>query len=178
MSRRYYIEMNNNPFPTRNKTLRRSAPTDLSGIRVRTDYAVNENLQRLLDSESSTAYKKPWHRLERGLRINRIRLFCQEMMEKRQLKQVETDALFALLIKALDKKILNSKTAVIYDVETEKITEIKHLVMHQNAEGNVLFQIVEKRNAVTFRKKQGAVDETLGTAQSSGTAQSPDADVK
>jgi|APGre2960657444_1045066.scaffolds.fasta_scaffold01310_6 hypothetical protein len=145
--------MNSNPFPTRNKTLRRSAASDLSGSKVRVDYAVNENLQRLLDSEATTAYKKPWHRLERGLRINRIRQFCQDMMEKRQLKQAETDALFALLMKALDKKTLNSKTAVIYDMETEKITEIKYLVMHQNAEGGVLFQIVEKRNAVTFRKK-------------------------
>ena len=148
--------MNSNPFPTRNKTLRRSAASDLSGSKVRVDYAVNENLQRLLDSEATTAYKKPWHRLERGLRINRIRQFCQDMMEKRQLKQAETDALFALLMKALDKKTLNSKTAVIYDMETEKITEIKYLVMHQNAEGGVLFQIVEKRNAVTFRKKSSA----------------------
>ena len=148
--------MNTNPFPTRNKTLRRSAASDLSGAKVRVDYAVNENLQRLLDSEANTAYKKPWHRLERGLRINRIRQFCQDMMEKRQLKQTETDALFALLMKALDKKTLNSKTAVIYDMETEKITEIKYLVMHQNAEGGVLFQIVEKRNAVTFRKKSSA----------------------
>jgi hypothetical protein len=74
------------------------------------------------------------------------------MMEKRQLKQAETDALFSLLMKALDKKTLNSKTAVIYDMEAEKITEIKYLVMHQTADG-VLFQIVEKRNAVTFRKK-------------------------
>ena len=149
--------MNSNPFPTRNKTLRRSAASDLSGSKVRVDYAVNENLQRLLDSEATTAYKKPWHRLERGLRINRIRQFCQDMMEKRPLKQAETDALFALLMKALDKKTLNSKTAVIYDMETEKITEIKYLVMHQNAEGGVLFQIVEKRNAVTFRKKVPAV---------------------
>jgi hypothetical protein len=148
--------MNPNPFPTRNKTLRRGANTDLSGARVRVDYAVNENLQRLLDSEATTAYKKPWHRLERGLRINRLRQFCQDMMEKRQLKQTETDALFALLMKALDKKVLNSKTTVLYDTETEKITEIKNLVMHQNAEGNVLFQLVEKRNAVTFRKKAGA----------------------
>jgi hypothetical protein len=148
--------MNSNPFPTRNKTLRRSTASDLSGAKVRVDYAVNENLQRLLDSEANTAYKKPWHRLERGLRINRIRQFCQDMMEKRQLKQTETDALFALLMKALDKKTLNSKTAVIYDMETEKITEIKYLVMHQTAEGSVLFQIVEKRNAVTFRKKAGA----------------------
>ena len=156
--------MNTNPFPTRNKTLRRSSPSDLSGARVRTDYAVNENLQRLLDSEATTAYKKPWHRLERGLRINRIRLFCQDMMEKRQLKQAETDALFTLLMKALDKKTLNSKTAVIYDMDTERITEIKYLVMHQNAEGGVLFQIVEKRNAVTFRKKASAAPEAQTVA--------------
>ena len=162
--------MNSNPFPTRNKTLRRSAASDLSGSKVRVDYAVNENLQRLLDSEATTAYKKPWHRLERGLRINRIRQFCQDMMEKRQLKQAETDALFALLMKALDKKTLNSKTAVIYDMETEKITEIKYLVMHQNAEGGVLFQIVEKRNAVTFRKKSSAaaaVEPALSSAAES-----------
>jgi hypothetical protein len=162
--------MNSNPFPTRNKTLRRSAASDLSGSKVRVDYAVNENLQRLLDSEATTAYKKPWHRLERGLRINRIRQFCQDMMEKRQLKQAETDALFALLMKALDKKTLNSKTAVIYDMETEKITEIKYLVMHQNAEGGVLFQIVEKRNAVTFRKKSSAavvVEPALSSATES-----------
>jgi hypothetical protein len=164
--------MNTNPFPTRNKTLRRSAASDLSGAKVRVDYAVNENLQRLLDSEANTAYKKPWHRLERGLRINRIRQFCQDMMEKRQLKQTETDALFALLMKALDKKTLNSKTAVIYDMETEKITEIKYLVMHQNAEGGVLFQIVEKRNAVTFRKKSStaapaAVEPALSSATES-----------
>jgi len=165
--------MNANPFPTRNKTLRRSAATDLSGARVKVDYAVNENLQRLLDSEATTAYKKPWHRLERGLRINRIRLFCQDMMEKRKLKQTETDALFSLLLKALDKKTLNSKTAVIYDMETEKITEIKHLVMHENAEGSVVFQIVEKRNAVTFRKKSApapTIDPIIAAAALSSTA--------
>ena len=165
--------MNANPFPTRNKTLRRST-TDLSGTRVKVDYAVNENLQRLLDSEATTAYKKPWHRLERGLRINRIRIFCQDMMEKRKLKQTETDALFSLLLKALDKKTLNSKTAVIYDMETEKITEIKHLVMHENAEGGVLFQIVEKRNAVTFRKKAAPapIDPVIAAAALSSTTES------
>ncbi len=153
-----------NPFPTstslRNKTMRKSTlNTDVSGARLRIDYAVNENLSRLLDSEANTAFKKPWHRLERGLRINRLRQFAQEMMASRQLKQSETDSLFALLMKALDKKQLNSKTAVIYDPQTEKITEIRQLVMHQNAEGNVLFQLVEKKNAVTFRKKSSSAQQ-------------------
>jgi hypothetical protein len=137
----------------RNKTLRKNTHGDLSGARIITDYAVNEGLQNLLNNEATMAYRKPWHRLERGLRVNRIRQFCQEMKETRKLKDSESAALFALLIKALDKKGLNSKTEVLYDMDTEKITEIKHLVMHQNAEGDVLFQLVEKRNSVTFRKR-------------------------
>lgn len=146
--------MSTAPFGSRNRTLRKNTHSDLSGNRpVRFDYAVNESLAKLLDSEATVAYKKPWHRLERGLRINRLRIFCQDMTKSRQLKQEETDALFSLLMKALDKKLLNSKTAVIYEPEQEKITEIKHLVFHENANGNVVFTLVEKRNAVTFRKR-------------------------
>jgi hypothetical protein len=142
----------------RNRTLRKNTHSDLSGNRAaRVDYAVNESLAKLLDSEANVAYKKPWHRLERGLRINRLRLFCQEMTKNRQLKQEETDALFSLLMKALDKKLLNSKTAVVYDPDTERIMEIKHLVFHENAAGNAVFSLVEKRNAVTFRKRGGGL---------------------
>lgn len=147
--------MSSAPFGARNRTLRKSTHNDLSGSRI--DYAVNESLAKLLDSEATVAYKKPWHRLERGLRINRLRLFCQEMTKNRQLKPAETDALFSLLMKALDKKLLNSKTAVVYDSEQERITEIKHLVFHENAAGNAVFSLVEKRNAVTFRKRGGGM---------------------
>jgi hypothetical protein len=147
------------PFGARNRTLRKTTHADISGNRTapRVDYAVNESLAKLLDSEANVAYKKPWHRLERGLRINRLRLFCQDMTKNRQLKPEETDALFTLLMKALDKKLLNSKTAVIYDPDQERITEIKHLVFHENAAGNAVFSLVEKRNAVTFRKRGGGL---------------------
>jgi hypothetical protein len=59
--------------------------------------------------------------------------------------------------------VLNSKLAVVYDQEKEEITEIKPLVMHQNAAGEVLFQILERRNAVTFRRKANA-DAAAGAA--------------
>lgn len=147
---------------SRNKTLRKSH-SDLSGVKI--DYSINEGLQKLLETEATSAFRKPWHRLERGLRVNRIRLFCQDMKEKRSLKEEEMAALFNLLIKALDKKGLNSKTEVIYDPITEKIAEIKHLVMHQNSTGDVLFQLVEKRNAVTFRKRQSSPPQTATEEQ-------------
>jgi hypothetical protein len=62
-------------------------------------------------------------------------------------------------MKANDKKLLNSKNAVIYDADEQKIKEIKGLVMHRSSDGKVLFQVLEKRNAVTFRKKQTPVPE-------------------
>ena len=106
--------------------------------------------------------KKPWHRLERGLRLNRLRAFTEGLASVRGLKPTEQENLLTLLTKALDKKLLNSKTAVLYDAEKEEITEIKPLVMHQNASGEILFQILERRNAVTFRKKNstGGGEET------------------
>lgn len=132
----------------RNKTLRKVPGDEM------TDYSVNTPLESMLDNEAGLAYKKPWHRLERGLRLNRIRLFCDSLAVTRGLKPSETAALIQLLTKALDNKLLNSKTSIIYDIEKEEITEIKPLVMHPNANGDCLFQIIQPRKALTFRKQR------------------------
>jgi hypothetical protein len=120
------------------------------------DYSVNESLENMLSAEASSAFKRPWHRLDRGLRLNRIRLFTETMAKARGLKETEQTTLLTMLTRALDRKVLNSKTCVVYDVEKEEITEIKPLIMHQNAQGDVLFQIMDRgRGAVTFRKRAG-----------------------
>ena len=134
----------------RNRTVRRSEQ-DVSANVI--DFAVNESLQNLLSAEIGNAFKRPWHRLERGLRLNRLRAFTESLAAKRGFKDTEKQSLLALLTKSLDKKLLNSKTSVEYDQEAEEIKEIKPLVMHQSATGEVLFQLLEKRNAVTFRKR-------------------------
>jgi len=145
--------------PNRHKTLRKQF-TDVSG----TDYAVNSSLEQILTAEAGTAYRRPWHRLERGLRLNRLRAFTEQLAATRSLKPSEQTALLALLTKSLDKKFLNSKTAVLYDLEKEEITEIKPLVMHQNAAGEIMFKLVERRNAVTFRKRGTSADVAVAVA--------------
>lgn len=132
----------------RNKTHRRSI-TDVSGQ----VFGRNDSLEAYLEKESMNAFKRPWHKLEAGLRLNRLRLFVDDMAKQRGLKEEEKASLMKLLSRAMERKILTSKTAVSYDVETERITEIKPLVMHPSATGEILFQIVEKRGAVTFRKR-------------------------
>jgi hypothetical protein len=149
----------------RNRTVKRSSG-DAAVAGTPIDFAVNENLQRIIDSDASSLYRRPWHRLERGMRLNRLRLFANEMAETRSLKPSEKDALLGLLTRALDKKLLNSKTSVEYDPEEEKIKEIKPLVMHPSSTGEVLFQLLEKKNAVTFRKRAA----TAGAAAGGGSA--------
>lgn len=156
----------------RHKTLRKSQ-SDISGEPI--DYSVNESLEQFLMTGANSAYKRPWHRLERGLRLNRLRLFVEEMAGRRGLKPTEQSALLATLTKALDKKILNSKTAVTYDPDSERITEIKPLVMHQNAAGEVLFQLLERRNAVTFRRRTSGTTGAPTTPEADGAAGPQDA---
>ncbi len=111
-------------------------------------------LNKMLDDSIKDAYKRPWHRLERGLRLNRLRAFVDEEKRKLSLTQFESASLLAVLQKALDKKLLNSKTTVIYDQDTANILEIKGLVMHRGADGIMKFQLLEKRPGGTRKKKE------------------------
>jgi hypothetical protein len=150
-------------FSNRNKTLKRSH--DISGdiISVNTRKTVtfeSDSLLNFLDQDAGGAYKRQWHRLERGLRLNRLRKFADEEATRLHLSDGEKQMLYNLLSKSLDKKLLNSKTAVIYDQEKESITEIKGLVMHRSSDGTVLFQLLDKQKAVTFRKKKPVTEDT------------------
>jgi hypothetical protein len=131
--------------------------------------ASEDNLTKHLDSGASDAFKKPWHRLERGLRLNRLRAFSEKEAGALQLSAAESAALFGLLSKALDKKLLNSKTTVIYDSDVETITEIKGLVMHRGSDGVMRFQLVEKKAGMTFRKRKGDGDAGAAAAATATT---------
>jgi hypothetical protein len=133
----------------RNKTVKKTnvADSDLSGNVQFTP------LMNFLRQESESAFRRPWHRLERGLRMNRLRKFSEDEAKRLKLSEAEKNNLFILLNKSLEKKLLNSKTAVIYDMEEEKITEIKGLVSHRTSAGETLFQLLDRKNAVTFRRR-------------------------
>jgi hypothetical protein len=86
------------------------------------------------------------------------------------LTEEDADALKQRLEKALDKKLLNSKTCVVYDMEKEEIQEIKGLVYHKTAEGRILSSIVDKKSAVTFRKKPLKATGSSASSAAAGAA--------
>lgn len=114
----------------------------------------NDALDKILDGGMTDAYKRPWHRLERGLRLNRLRSFVVDEQERCNFSDVEGTQLMTLLQKTLDKKLLNSKTTVIYDQEEESIKEIKGLMSHRGADGILKYQFIEKRLVAGTRRKR------------------------
>jgi hypothetical protein len=133
---------------TKNKTLKKLASPDMS----------QDEFQSFLSSNAEEAFNRPWHKLERGLRLNRLRVFADAEKARANYTEEETKQLLAVLMKAFDKKLLNTKNVVIYNDKTAQIEEIKGLVMHRGADGKMLFQILEKKAGVTFRKPRTPVE--------------------
>lgn len=136
----------------KHKTVRKShsAPEEVK------PFHASPSLESFLDTNASEAYRRPWHKLEAGLRRNRVRKFIDSETQRMALQEADTLHLTSLLLRALDRKALNSKTTVLYDQDTEDIKEIRGLVYHTTAEGRTLSQLVEKKGAVTFRKRNTA----------------------
>ena len=166
----------------RNKTRRAGSPLGLAASGGSTSevdadpavrYGLNAGLEQFLNNNASEAYKRPWHRLERGLRLNRIRRFIEAETLRMKLSTADIENLTNLLHRALDRKLLNSKTAVIYDPVLEEIQEIKGLVYHKAADGKIISQIVEKKLNMTVRRRkteQANKSETTSTVATETTS--------
>jgi hypothetical protein len=136
---------------SRNKTQKKLyTDLDLTGAMA---LGFSEKTYQMLNKDAGNALKRPWHKLERGLRIGRLRDFVARETDKLKLSDEDSDALFKLLCKGLDRKMLSSKAAVTYDHDTEQILEIKGLVAHTNATGQTKYQLLEKKTGTTQKKR-------------------------
>lgn len=139
------------------KTIKRSHDEIIEHNQSKTEMS---KFSQFLDDTVNNAYKRPWHRLEHGLRLNRLRIFVADEKERMNLSQVEAANLLLLLQNSLDKKLLNSKTAINYDMDTEKILEIKGLVSHREADGFLKFQFMEKKATNVTMKRKHSIPST------------------
>jgi len=111
-----------------------------------------DKFMAFLATNADNAYTRPWHRLEKGLRINRLRKYAQEETERFNFNESEQQAMFETLSKALEKKQLNSKSIVNYDTTQQKILEIKGFSFHRVADGSLQFQFSERKTGTLRRK--------------------------
>lgn len=155
---------NGNSKHTHNKTLKR-APVDTEPVnQVVQPIAVspgpsvsgNEHFRNLLDESARDAFMRPWHRLERGLRLNRLRMYVEQMAPQCSFTSEEKVAFFGFLQRALDRKLLNTHKIVNYVPEKQMIESIRGLEVRRAADGTAKWGFVVKKTkeATGTRKKK------------------------
>jgi len=95
----------------------------------------SDSLKTLLEGGARDAFRRPWHRIERGLRLSRIRQFIEDVSPQYDMTDKEKESFFVFLQKSLDNKLLNTVKVVEYDPESERIQTIKGLEIKRTEDG-------------------------------------------
>ena len=103
-----------------------------------------ESFKTLLDGGVKNAYSRPWHRIERGLRLNRLRKYIDDIAVHNEMSDGEKEELFVFFQKALDKKLLNTLKIVQYDQEKQHIVSIKGFEL-KRVDGVLKWELVAKK---------------------------------
>lgn len=129
--------------------------------KVNNEYDVSEKentFKNLLEDSAREAYSRPWHRIERGLRLNRLRIFIEEISPQYNMTKEEKESFFVFLQKSLDKKLLNTLKVVQYDQEKQRIITIRGLEIKRNEEGILKWGFHAKKTKTDGTRKKKKED--------------------
>jgi len=155
----------------RNKTLKRPTSAEPKP-ETKVEEAVIDQpdpFRNLLDESAREAFRRPWHRLERGLRLNRLRMYVEEMSAQCSFTADEKGRFFAFLQNALDRKLLNTHKIVEYLPETQKIKSIKGLEVRRNPNGEAKWGFVRVKKAEGTRRVRKPVENKVEESNPSTT---------
>ena len=88
---------------------------------------MNELFEKL-ESEKEERFKKPWSKLDKGNKLNRLNLYIENEISEKELDEETSKKLSKLLINIFNKGILSKSSEIEYCTESSKIISIKNLI--------------------------------------------------
>jgi len=109
----------------------------------------------LLDESARDAFRCAWHKLGRGLRLNRLRIYVKEKcILAGGFTEAEEGGFFNFLQGALDRKVLNSSTIVKYSPDEQRILSIEGLEVGRRPDGTPKWGFLRIKKEGTRRAKK------------------------
>jgi len=91
-----------------------------------------DDLLKKLEAEKESRFKKPWAKLEKGNKLNRLNLYIENEITEKELDEDTSKKLKKLLHTIFEKGILSKSSEIEYCNETCKIISIKNLIYEEN----------------------------------------------
>ena len=86
-----------------------------------------EELLNAVENEKNNRFQKPWTKLDKGSKLNRLSLFIKEQSQINELKENEIKKLKKLLFHLCENGSLNKSGDIEYSDENYHILSIKNL---------------------------------------------------
>ena len=93
---------------------------------------MEKGMEAFFTSENKNTLKRPWIKLARALKIDRLRAFANEYKD---ITPEEKSRLTQCLLSGLDRGLLKTRLIINYNTETCKIDEIKGLTIQTTDTG-------------------------------------------
>ena len=91
-----------------------------------------DDLLKKLEAEKELRFKRPWAKLEKGNKLNRLNLYIEDETTEKELNDDTSKKLKKLLHTIFEKGILSKSSEIEYCNETCKIISIKNLVYDED----------------------------------------------
>jgi hypothetical protein len=112
------------------------------------DQTNSPNIPNDLIQEQNQMLNRPWNKLEKGLKINRVKDFIKQKNKEWGLNKKNLSKLEKLIISKIHRKVLSKKNDVNYDEESGQIIDIPTLQFTKNEENIITgFRIANKRTS-------------------------------
>lgn len=99
-----------------------------SNSKVKSNKEDTFNIDGFLEKEKKNNQNKPWSKLGKNQRIQKLTDYIQKITKKHNFSVDEINKLREYLIKCVDRKKLQRVKDVVYDVKTGKIKTIPNLI--------------------------------------------------
>lgn len=86
-----------------------------------------EELLAKIDEEAENRFRKPWSKLDKGCKMNRLSQFVKLQKTENELSDDQEKRLKIMLVQLCENSSLNKGSIVTYDESETQITSIKNL---------------------------------------------------
>ena len=131
--------------------------------------SASDPFRTLLDESARDAFRCAWHKLGRGLRLNRLRIYVKEKcVQAGGFTEAEEGGFFNFLQGALDRKVLNSSTIVKYSPDEQRILSIEGLEVGRRPDGTPKWGFLRIKKEGTRRAKKQPPQDAASKNEAAG----------
>ena len=134
-----------------------------SSSKTRVDsFESKEQITQLLNKEKNNIFKQSWNKLDKGMKLNRIKEFIQREVKEKNLNKIQELQISQLLFQACSNNKLNRVNDVIYNKEKGFIEQFKNLSSNDNI---YTLKLNEPKQQRSSGKPKSNIDRFLKSAK-------------